>query len=283
VRTGILRPIFLLLAGIAGAAGITPAQQRPSSLDDATVAKRNATEQELESIAIIDRKVMVAMRDGKRMATDIYRPKDTTKKYPVIFVRTPYNFNYWDVANGVPRDMSTELDAVKRGYAYVEMNERGHFFSEGNYDILGPPQSDGDDAISWIAEQVWSNAKVGTIGCSSSAEWQLGVASLGNKAYAAMIPESFGAGVGRVGPLRARELVSWRRRPDAFHLMDIRGAKSGEADVSPDHFAGRSDPRVEGVRSGAAFAAYGLGESAPPSPRDGHSEGRGRTTRNFCR
>ena len=81
---------------------------------------------------------MVPMRDGKRMATDIYRPKDTSKKYPIIFVRTPYNFNYWDVRDGVPRDMTAELEAVKRGYAYVEMNERGHFFSEGNYDILGP-------------------------------------------------------------------------------------------------------------------------------------------------
>jgi len=200
VQFKFLRPTFLLLAGISGAAGMAQAQGRGARLDDATVAKRNATEQELESIAIIDRKVMVPMRDGKRMATDIYRPKDTSKKYPVIFVRTPYNFNYWDVANGVPRDMSAELDAVKRGYAYVEMNERGHFFSEGNYDILGPPLSDGDDAISWIAEQAWSNGKVGTIGCSSTAEWQLGVASLGNKAYAAMIPESFGAGVGRVGP-----------------------------------------------------------------------------------
>ena len=195
-----LRPAFLLLTGISGAAGMAQAQGRGARLDDATVAKRNATEQELESIAIIDRKVMVPMRDGKRMATDIYRPKDTSKKYPVIFVRTPYNFNYWDVANGVQRDLSAELDAVKRGYAYVEMNERGHFFSEGNYDILGPPLSDGDDAFSWIAEQAWSNGKVGTIGCSSTAEWQLGVASLGNKAYAAMIPESFGAGVGRVGP-----------------------------------------------------------------------------------
>jgi uncharacterized protein len=200
VQFKFLRPTLLLLAGILGVAGMAQAQGRGARLDDATVAKRNATEQELESIAIIDRKVMVPMRDGKRMATDIYRPKDTSKKYPVIFVRTPYNFNYWDVANGVPRDMSAELDAVKRGYAYVEMNERGHFFSEGNYDILGPPLSDGDDAFSWIAGQAWSNGKVGTIGCSSTAEWQLGVASLGNKAYAAMIPESFGAGVGRVGP-----------------------------------------------------------------------------------
>ena len=177
-------------ASAQGRGGVTPEQ----------IAKRKAIEQELESIAVIDRKVMVPMRDGKRMATDIYRPKDTSKKYPIIFVRTPYNFNFWDVRNGAPRDLSAELDAVKRGYAYVEMNERGHFFSEGNYDILGAPLSDGDDAFTWMAKQSWSNGKVGTIGCSSTAEWQLGVAAQGNAAFAAMIPQGFGAGVGRVAP-----------------------------------------------------------------------------------
>jgi putative CocE/NonD family hydrolase len=164
------------------------------------IAARKAAEKELESIAIIDRKVMVPMRDGKRMAADIYRPKDTSKKYPIIFVRTPYNFNYWDVRNGAPRDMSAEIAAVKRGYAYVEMNERGHFFSEGNYDILGPPLTDGVDALTWMSSQPWSNGKVGTIGCSSTAEWQLAVAAQGHPAFAAMIPQGFGAGVGRVRP-----------------------------------------------------------------------------------
>jgi|CZKS01.1.fsa_nt_gi putative CocE/NonD family hydrolase len=175
------------------------AQPRPA-LDPPVVATRNATEKELESLAIIERKVMVPMRDGKRMATDIYRPKDATKKYPIIFVRTPYNFNYWDVRGGAPRDLTTELQAIKHGYAYVEMNERGHFFSEGSYDILGPPLTDGTDAITWMSSQSWSNGKVGTIGCSSTAEWQLGVAAQGNPAFAAMIPQGFGAGVGRVGP-----------------------------------------------------------------------------------
>jgi putative CocE/NonD family hydrolase len=164
------------------------------------IAKRNAIESELESIAIIDRKVMVPMRDGKRMAADIYRPKDTSKKYPVIFSRTPYNFNFWDVRLGTYRDMTAELDAVKRGYIMIEMNERGHYFSEGNYDILGAPLSDGDDELTWMGTQPWSSGKVGLIGCSSTAEWQLAVASLGNKSLAAIIPESFGAGVGRVGP-----------------------------------------------------------------------------------
>src|SRR5579872_2435303 len=180
------------------------------------IAARNATEKELELLAIIERKVMVPMRDGKRMAADIYRPKDASKKYPIIFVRTPYNFNYWDVRNGAPRDMTAELNAVKRGYAYVEMNERGHFFSEGSYDILGAPLSDGDDAVTWMSKQPWSSGKVGTIGCSSTAEWQMGVAAQGNPAFAAMIPQGFGAGVGRVGPYF--EQGNWYRG-GAFQML----------------------------------------------------------------
>jgi putative CocE/NonD family hydrolase len=178
-----------------------PAQGRGGGPDLTKIRQeRNAIETELESIAIIDRKVMIPMRDGKRMAADIYRPKDTSKKYGTIFVRTPYNFNYWDVRTGAPRSMQAELDAVKRGYAFVEMNERGHFFSEGNYDILGPPRTDGVDEFNWISSQSWSNTKVGTIGCSSTAEWQMGVAGMGIPSYAAMIPQGFGAGVGKVGP-----------------------------------------------------------------------------------
>ena len=188
-----LAPLLLVLAAGAGAqpGGPPNAQQ---------LAARRATEKELQSIAVVDRKVMVPMRDGKRMAADIYRPKDAAKKYGTIFVRTPYNFNFWDVRNGAPRDLNNELQAVKRGFAFVEMNERGHFFSEGNYDILGPPLTDGTDAISWIAAQPWSNGKVGTIGCSSTAEWQLAVAAQGNPAFVTMIPQGFGAGVGRVLP-----------------------------------------------------------------------------------
>jgi hypothetical protein len=191
----------LILAGVGLVAAIqsAPGQGRGGANPE-LIARRHALEKELQSIAIVERKLMVPMRDGKRMATDVYRPKDASKKYPTVFVRTPYNFNFWDVRNGAPRDMSNELEAVKRGYAFVQMNERGHFFSEGNYDILGPPLSDGDDALSWMAKQPWSNGKVGTIGCSSTAEWQLAVAAGGNPAYAAMIPQGFGAGVGRVGP-----------------------------------------------------------------------------------
>src|ERR1700722_5968966 len=140
-RIGAQAARFLLAGMAAGALPIASAQ--PPQAQTQLAEERKALETEIESVAIIERKVMVPMSDGKRMAADIYRPKDTSKKYPIIFVRTPYNFNFWDVKNGVPSDMKTPLEAVKRGYAFVEMNERGHFFSEGAYDILGPPLTDG--------------------------------------------------------------------------------------------------------------------------------------------
>ncbi len=158
---------------------------------------------------MIDRKVMIPMKDGIRIAADIYRPKDASKKYPIILSRTPYNFNFWDVKLGTWRDMSTELDAVNRGYVLIEMNERGHFFSEGNYDILGTPLTDSDDELDWMGAQPWSSGKVGMIGCSSTAEYQLAVASRANKNLTTFIPQSFGAGVGKVGPYN--EQGNWYR------------------------------------------------------------------------
>ena len=192
------------LAGAAAAALISFSAilgaQRGGPLTAEQEAARWAAEKELQSIAVVERKVMLPMRDGVRLATDIYRPKQAAGPVPAIWVRTPYNFNYWDVRNGLPRDMTAVLNAVKRGYAYIEQNERGHFFSEGNYDILGAPTTDGYDMLDWVAKQPWSNGKVGTVGCSSTAEYQMAVAALGHPAFAAMNAQGFGAGVGRVGP-----------------------------------------------------------------------------------
>jgi putative CocE/NonD family hydrolase len=183
---------------ISGAASVGLAQ-RGAPLTAEQTARRWEMENELQSLAVVERKVMMPMRDGVRLATDIYRPKNAQGPVPTIFVRTPYNFNYWDVRNRVPGDMTAALTAVKRGYAYVVQNERGHYFSEGNYDILGSP-SDGYDALEWLSKRPWSNGKIGTTGCSSTAEYQMGVAAFGHSAYAAMNVQGFGAGVGRVGP-----------------------------------------------------------------------------------
>ncbi len=160
-------------------------------------AQNNIREKILE-IAIVEEKVMMPMRDGVRLATDIYRPK-TDKKVPIIFSRTPYNFNSWGDGKERTRTMERAYEAIKKGYAYVVQNERGRFFSEGEWDILGVPLTDGYDAFSWMAKQIWSNGKIGTLGCSSTAEWQMAVAALDHPSHAAMVPQGYGAGVGVVG------------------------------------------------------------------------------------
>ncbi len=153
---------------------------------------------QLEEIAIVDQKVMMPMRDGVRLATDIYRPKGDDP-VPIVFSRTPYNFNTYGNGEMNTRGMQSALEWVKKGYAYVVQNERGRFFSEGEWDILGTPLSDGYDAMEWMSKQPWSNGKIGTLGCSSTAEWQMAVASMNHPAHAALVPQAFGAGVGRIG------------------------------------------------------------------------------------
>ena len=162
----------------------------------------------LDSIAVIDQKVMMPMRDGIRLATDIYRPKGEGK-YPIVFSRTPYNFNTWVDGKMGTGPLQAAYEAVSRGYVYVVQNERGRFFSEGEWDILGTPITDGYDALEWMSKQKWSNGKVGLIGCSSTAEWQMAVASQNHPALAAMVAQGFGAGVGRVG--KFMEQGNWYR------------------------------------------------------------------------
>ncbi len=165
---------------------------------------REELEKKLESVASVEKLLMVPMRDGVRLATNVYRPIDSEEKLPTIFARTPYNFN-----RPGRRSLRQVLEAIERGYAYVTQNERGKFFSEGEWEILGHPRTDGYDALDWIAAQPWSNGKVGTIGCSSSAEWQLALAAADHPAHAAMIPMASGAGIGRVGPFH--EQGNWYR------------------------------------------------------------------------
>jgi uncharacterized protein len=163
---------------------------------------------QLNEIAIVEEKVMMPMRDGIRLATDIYRPK-VEGQYPIIFSRTPYNFNTWVDGKQRLREAQRALDYIKQGYAYVVQNERGRYYSEGEWDILGVPLTDGYDAFEWMKNQPWSNGKIGTLGCSSTAEWQMAVSALDHPAHAAMVPQGFGAGVGRVGDIN--EQGNWYR------------------------------------------------------------------------
>ena len=160
--------------------------------------------EELGRLADITRKINVPMRDGVHLSTDVYLPKGMQDALPTVFWRTPYNYN---TLSGSRLVMAVET--VSRGYAFVIQNERGRYFSEGEFKILGKPRTDGYDALSWIAEQDWSNGRVGTIGCSSSAEWQLALAAMDHPAHTAMIPMASGAGIGRVGEFH--EQGNWYR------------------------------------------------------------------------
>ena len=248
------RPLLLASAVLIVAAPLARAQQ--GALSSAERQKRIETEKELQSLAVVERKLMLPMHDGVRLATDVYRPRDAKGPVPIVFVRTPYNFNYWDVRNGVPADMTRALAAVKRGYALVLQNERGHFFSEGHYDILGAPVSDGLDALEWMQKQPWSNGKVGTTGCSSTAEYQMAIAAKGHPAYAAMNVQGFGAGVGRVGPYY--EQGNWYRG-GAMQMLFISWLYGEQNQVRPVF---PSDTKQEDLVRAAK--AFDLAQQLPP-------------------
>lgn len=163
---------------------------------------QEAMEKELARIATSRPSVMVPMRDGVKLSTDIYMPKNADGKLPAILWKTPYNEG--KLKGSTQRYL---LESVKRGYTFIVQNERGRYFSGGEWTILGNPQDDGYDTLSWIAQQPWSNGKVGTLGCSSSAEWQLALAALNHPAHAAMVPMAAGAGIGKVG--RFQEQGNW--------------------------------------------------------------------------
>jgi hypothetical protein len=108
---------------------------------------------------------MVAMRDGIPLATDVYL-SDNPGKWPTLLVRTPYGKN---------KEPLIELIAIYltgQGYAVVIQDTRGRFDSKGADSLFlddgwGEQRRDGYDTVEWIAEQSWSNGKVGTWGASA--------------------------------------------------------------------------------------------------------------------
>ena len=179
-----MRFILILTVGVALApqqSWAQPEESDPKKLEFADIGKAMPM-------------LMAPMRDGVRLATDVYLPKDKPGPFPVVFVKTPYTFNKIDGAT-----LEWGIESLKRGYAYVVQNERGRYYSEGEWELLGDPRTDGYDSLTWIANQEWSDGNVGTLGCSSTAEWQLALAATDHPAHKAMIPMAAGAGIGRVG------------------------------------------------------------------------------------
>ena len=121
--------------------------------------------------------VKVAMRDGVRLSTDIYRP-DTLGTFPVLLTRTPYN-NF---------DPATGYQYARHGYVVVQQDVRGKYDSDGVFYPLANEAQDGFDTQQWCAAQSWSNGKVGTFGGSYVGATQWLAATQSNEHLVCMFP-----------------------------------------------------------------------------------------------
>ncbi len=136
--------------------------------------------------------VRVPMRDGVKLATDLYFPEGAVGKVPAILIRTPYNRKN--------RTSAARMFAGQ-GYVVAVQDVRGKFDSEGHFTLSANDTGDGSDTLDWIAAQPWSTGKIGTYGCSYLAEDQLELAKVQNPHHTAMIPQA-GGGAYRFADLR---------------------------------------------------------------------------------
>jgi putative CocE/NonD family hydrolase len=135
--------------------------------------------------------VFIAMRDGIRLATDLYMPKGSpSAHYPIVLMRTPYG-------NG-PSTYPAISVFASHGYVVAVQDKRGKFRSEGIYRVNGGDAEDGFDTIEWLAKQKWSNGNIGMYGCSYLGDVQIFVAQTKPPALKALIPQASGSTAGSI-------------------------------------------------------------------------------------
>jgi uncharacterized protein len=200
---------------------------------------------------VVHRNVMVAMRDGIRLATDIYRPAKNgvpdQAALPVIFERTPYD------KSGTPRTehsihrptpMSRPQLAIhlaRRGFIVIWQDCRGRYESEGHFTKYLSEGEDGFDSIEWIAAQTWNNGRIGTMGLSYDAHTQMALACLNPTGLAAMAVDSggfsnaFTCGIRQGGAFELKQATwAYNRAPEG---ADERTAAAVKAENLHDWFA----------------------------------------------
>jgi hypothetical protein len=152
----------------------------------AAPALRSQTETRQD--VVVSRNVMVAMRDGVRLATDVYQPA-VEGRYPAILERTPYGKDgaRWPAY------------FVPRGYVAVVQDVRGRYGSEGRWRPLRDDVADGFDTAQWIARQSWSDGGIGTVGTSYAGGTQHALAISGAPALKALVPVDAMSNFGRYG------------------------------------------------------------------------------------
>ncbi len=181
--------------------------------------------------AIVERNVMIPMRDGVRLATDLYFPardgRRVERAWPVVLTRTPYDKLAQD-ANG--------KYFAERGYVAAMQDVRGRYASEGVFYPFAHEGPDGYDTVEWLAAQPWCNGKVGTLGASYCAAVQSALAALRPPHLAAMIP-TYGPGSYYHSSMRHNGALEMRFYVYAFSMA----ASSREAAADPNLKAALDD------------------------------------------
>ena len=175
--------------------------------------------------------VMVPMRDGVHLATDVYRPvrngSPVEGKFPTLLERTPYN-----------KDHTTSASYfVPRGYVVVFQDVRGRYKSEGRWVPSRDDPNDGFDTAKWIGEQAWSDGSIGTMGSSYDGATQHALAIANAPYVKAMVPRNAMSDFGRYGV----------RHNGAFELRFLNwvltlGNATGTENAGPAAVRAASDP-----------------------------------------
>jgi len=168
---------------------------------------------------------MVPMRDGVKLATNVYAPKGEGP-FPVVLTRTPY---------GKDSGLSALADRyVKSGYVCVIQDCRGRFKSGGEYAIFENDRDDGFDTVDWIAKQPWCNGKVGMTGASAMGITAL-LAAIAQPealkcAYVVVAPESFWTEATFVGGVfKEADVAGWLKSQGVEDQIPVRRASLGDS------------------------------------------------------
>ena len=123
--------------------------------------------------------IKVGMRDGERLCTNVFRPSPTGQ-FPVVLLRTAYR---------KPDQLTPSLrQFVEAGYALVVQDVRGRYHSGGEFEPFLHEEEDGEDTLTWITRQTWSDDRIGMFGGSYSGISQWRVALSRHPALRAIIP-----------------------------------------------------------------------------------------------
>lgn len=150
------------------------------------------------------REVMIPMRDGVKLYTAIYEPKDNSRLHPALMMRTPYSCApYGDKFNRYVRGFLSKF--VEQGYVIVFQDVRGRHKSEGTFVQMRPinknrkgkkdkknidEATDTYDTVEWLIHNTHSNGRVGTWGISYEGFYATMSASSGHPALKAVSPQA---------------------------------------------------------------------------------------------